>query len=100
MLPQRPYCCGNCPAYMDRGDGFTLRPDIDNEKRRGECRKNPPAVDAHRKWPEVSYLDFCGEHPSAPRTRQEHLLALIANRLESAGERVERAMAATGRASV
>jgi hypothetical protein len=96
MLTNRPYCCGNCPSYHDQGDGVTIHPDIDNKHRRGECRKNPPAVDAYRRWPEVSYLDFCGEHPSAPLTRQEYLLAQINARLESheqGGERVMRTAA-------
>lgn len=95
MLTNRPYCCGNCPSYHDQGDGFIIRPDIDNKHRRGECRKNPPAVDAHKRWPQVYYLDFCGDHPSAPLTRQEQLLALMANRLESNEERAKRTMHVT-----
>jgi hypothetical protein len=92
MMTQRPYCCGNCPAYMDCGDGFTLRSDIDIRMRRGQCRKHPPAVDEYRKWPEVYYLDFCGEHPSAPLTHQEYLLPQINSRLESPEERGEQVM--------
>jgi hypothetical protein len=90
MLNQRPYCCGNCPSYLDQGDGVTIRPGIDNKYRRGECRKNPPAIDAYRRWPAVSYLDFCAEHPSAPLTRQEYFLVQINSRLESHEERGER----------
>jgi hypothetical protein len=75
MPNQQPYCCGNCPSYYDSGD-----------MRSGQCRRNAPVSGPHKKWPEVYSLDACSEHPSAPMTRQEHLLALIANRLESAGE--------------
>lgn len=90
MLNQRHYCCGNCPSYYDSGDMQV-----------GQCRRNAPVSGTQKKWPEVYYLDACGEHPSAPMTRQEHLLALIANRLESTGERSERIMPVpAGRASV
>lgn len=92
MLIKLPYCCGNCQNYYDMSDGVTNRPDIDNKHRRGECRKNPPAVDAYRRWLAVSYLDFCGEHPSAPLTRQDYLLAQINSRQESHEQGGERAM--------
>lgn len=67
MMTNRPYCCGNCQNYFDSGD-----------MQSGQCRKNAPASGTPKKWPEVYYLDACSEHPSAPMTRQEHLLALIA----------------------
>lgn len=79
MHTNRPYCCGNCPSYYDNGD-----------MQNGQCRRNAPASGPHKKWPEVFYLDSCGEHPSAPMTRQEHVLALIANRLESDVVRAQR----------
>ena len=92
MLTNRPYSCGNCPSYYDQGDGCTIRPDIENTHRRGECRKNPPAVDAYRRWPQVFYLDFCGEHPSAPLTRLEYVLAQIKSHQESLAEHIEQGM--------
>lgn len=92
MLNQQPYCCRNCPAYMDFGDRFIIRSDIDNKHRRGQCRMNPPSSEASKKWPEVHYLDLCGEHPSAPMTRKGQLLAQIVSRLESTDERAKRVM--------
>ena len=89
MMTNRPYCCGNCPGYVDFGDGSYVRPDMSD--RRGQCRKNPPANDpGQKKWPEVYYLDFCLQHPSAPMTRKEQLLAQIASQLNSAEERAQR----------
>jgi hypothetical protein len=75
MMTQRPYCCGNCPNYYDMGDGQFTRPDIENRFRRGQCRQNPPV--AGQDWPKVSYMDFCGAHPSAPMNRTQQLLALM-----------------------
>lgn len=83
MLNQRHYCCGNCPSYYDSGDMAN-----------GQCRRNAPVSGAHKKWPDVYYRDACGEHPSAPVTRTEKLLALIANRLESDEVRAQRSMRA------
>lgn len=87
MPNQRHYCCGNCPSYYDSGDMAN-----------GQCRRNAPTNGAQKKRPDVYYLDSCGEHPSAPMSRQEHWLALIANRLESVAERSERPSSGPGRA--
>lgn len=81
MMTNRPYCCGNCPSYYDSGD-----------MQSGQCRRNAPVSGPHKKWPDVYSSDSCGHHPSAPLTRQEQLLALIAHRLESADERAQRVM--------
>lgn len=84
MLTQRPYCCGNCTHFLDQGDGQFLRPDIENWKRMGQCRKIPPSMEG--KWPPVKFLDWCGEHPSAPMNRTQQLLAMVAAKLEPAAE--------------
>lgn len=88
MNTKRPYCCGNCPSYYDQ----SMRTDIDNCFRRGQCRTNPPPVNSHDKWPQVYYLDFCGSHPSAPLSRTEQLLAQIASRLEAPEDRAMKTM--------
>lgn len=83
-MTKRPYKCGNCPSYYDQGDGHFIGANIQDRERVGQCRmRSPSRGRGENQWPQVSFLSFCGEHPSAPLTQQGHLLAQITDTLLS-----------------
>jgi hypothetical protein len=76
MMMQRHFCCGNCPNYFGRGDGYSVRTYIENRIRRSQCRQSQTVADQDRA--KVSYMDFCGVHPCPPMNRTLQLLASAA----------------------
>jgi len=98
----RPYCCGNCPHFVDNGEPIKIkstdvsgRTVINTHPSAGECHYSPPTLENGSmtgRWPKVYHFDFCACHPSTPMDRTEQLLALIAQRLEVLESSVKQSM--------